>query len=169
MALPKFCEIYYLPNLVKAPTCYKNPSRTTSIDLILTNFPKSFQHTQTIETGLSDFSDFDEQMKQLNITIKQRQLLESEQTDQIKWELLKCETRKFAIIYPKKSHKTLEFNVNSEANFDEYAKCKNDLELIYERIAEVVKIRSKWRSYEEGEKSAKFFLNLENKNPLKLW
>ena len=79
------------------------------------------------------------------------------------------ETRKFAIIYPKKSHKTLEFNVNSEANFDEYAKCKNDLELIYERIAEVVKIRSKWRSYEEGEKSAKFFLNLENKNPLKLW
>ena len=119
MALPEFCEIYYLPNLVKAPTCYKNPSRTTSIDLILRNFPKSFQHTQTIETGLSDFSDFVEQMKQLNINIKQRQLLESEQTDQIKWELLKCKTHKFAIIYPKKSHKTLEFNVNSEANFDE--------------------------------------------------
>ena len=25
------------------------------IDIILTNFPKSFQHTQTIKTGLSDF------------------------------------------------------------------------------------------------------------------
>ena len=50
-----FCETYNLQNLVKDPTCYKNPSKPTCIDLILTNFPKSFQHTQTIETGLSDF------------------------------------------------------------------------------------------------------------------
>ena len=33
-----------LQNLVKDPTCYKNPSKPTCIDLILTNFAKSFQH-----------------------------------------------------------------------------------------------------------------------------
>ena len=48
-------ETYNLPNLVKDPACYKNPSKPICIDLILTNFPKSFQRTQTIDTGLSDF------------------------------------------------------------------------------------------------------------------
>ena len=55
MAMSEFWETCNLQNLVKDPTCYKNPSKPTFIDLILTNFPKSFQHTQTIETGLSDF------------------------------------------------------------------------------------------------------------------
>ena len=55
MTMSEFCETYNLQNLVKDPTCYKNPSKPTCIDLILTNFPKSFQHTQTIETCLSDF------------------------------------------------------------------------------------------------------------------
>ena len=50
-----FCESYSLQNLIKQPTCYKNPSRPTSIDLILTNVPRSFQSTCVIETGLSDF------------------------------------------------------------------------------------------------------------------
>ena len=50
-----FCESYSLQNLIKQPTCYKNPSRSTSIDLILTNVPRSFQSTCVIETGLSDF------------------------------------------------------------------------------------------------------------------
>ena len=50
-----FCENYNLQNLIKQPTCYKNPSRPTSIDLILTNVPRSFQSTCVIETGLSDF------------------------------------------------------------------------------------------------------------------
>ena len=99
-------------------------------------------------------------MKQLIENIKQQQLSESEQTDQVKWELLKYEIRKFAIF---------ESNLNSEANFNEYTKCKKDLELIYERIAEGVKIRSKCQWYEEGEKSTKFFLNLEKNDPLKHW
>ena len=55
MTMSEFCETYNLQNLVKGPTCYKRPSKPTCIDLILTNFPKLFQHTQTIETGLSDF------------------------------------------------------------------------------------------------------------------
>ena len=70
-----------------------------------------------------------------------------------------------------KKLKELESNLSSEANFNEYTKCKNDLELIYERIAEGAKIRSKCRWYEEGEKSTKLFLNLKEKNndPLKRW
>ena len=57
-----------------------------------------------------------------------------------------------------KKLKELESNLSSEANFNEYTKCKKDLELIYERIAEGVRIRSKCQWYEEGEKSTKFFL-----------
>ena len=45
-----FCENYSLQNLIKQPTCYKNPSRPTCIDLILTNVPRSFQGTCVIET-----------------------------------------------------------------------------------------------------------------------
>ena len=52
MAISEFCETYNLHNLVKDPTCYKNLSKPTCIDLILTNFPMSFQHTQRIETVL---------------------------------------------------------------------------------------------------------------------
>ena len=55
MIMSEFCETYNLQNLVKEPTCYKNPSKPTCVDLILTNFPKSFKHTETIETGLLDF------------------------------------------------------------------------------------------------------------------
>ena len=41
-------------------------------------------------------------MKQLIENIKQQQLSESKRTDQIKWELLKYETRKFAITFFRK-------------------------------------------------------------------
>ena len=83
---------------------------------------------------------------------------------------------------PKKSHrrrssqcelekklKELESNLNSEANFNEYTKYKKDIELIYERIAEGVKIRSKCQWYEEGEKSTKFFLISKKNDTLKHW
>ena len=55
IAMSEFCKKYNLQKLVKDPTCYKNPSKPTCIDLILTNFPKSFQHIQMIKTGLSEF------------------------------------------------------------------------------------------------------------------
>ena len=54
MAMFGFCETYNLQNLVKYPTCYKNLSKPTCTDLILAHFPKSFQHTQTVESGLTD-------------------------------------------------------------------------------------------------------------------
>ena len=50
-----FCLNYNLSNLIKEPTCFKNPAHPSCIDLILTNFPKSFQNSMAIETGLSDF------------------------------------------------------------------------------------------------------------------
>ena len=95
--------------------------------------------------------------KQLLENIKQQQLLESEQTEQRKWELLKCEIRKFAITYPKKILQNrrrsqyelekklneLKSNLNSDESLNEYKKCKKDHELIYERTAEGVKTRSK--------------------------
>ena len=53
--MKSFCENYCLKNLIKQTTCYKNPSNTTCIDLILTNVPRSFQITCVIEIGMSDF------------------------------------------------------------------------------------------------------------------
>ena len=53
--LNDFCDIYNLKNLVKDPTCYKNPDNPSCIDLFRTNRPRTFQCTTTIETGISDF------------------------------------------------------------------------------------------------------------------
>ena len=50
-----FINAYDLKNLVKEPTCYKNPRNPSCIDLILTNRYMSFQNTTTVESGLSDF------------------------------------------------------------------------------------------------------------------
>ena len=53
-AMDEFCELYNLTNLVKEPTCFKNPNNPSLIDLMLANHPRSFQDTSVIETGLSD-------------------------------------------------------------------------------------------------------------------
>ena len=50
-----FGEIYKLRNLMKKPTCFKNPESPKCIELILTNKPFSFKNTYVIEAGLSDF------------------------------------------------------------------------------------------------------------------
>ena len=54
-AVSDFCEIYNLKHLIKDKTCFKNPTKPTCIDLIVTNRPKCFQDTVVFETGLSDF------------------------------------------------------------------------------------------------------------------
>ena len=53
--MENFCGIYHLHKLIKDPTCFKNPDKPSCINLLLTNFPKSFLKSQTLETGLSDF------------------------------------------------------------------------------------------------------------------
>ena len=50
-----FCDIYNLKNLVKKPTCYKSPDSPSCIDLFLTNRPRTFQSTTTVETGIFSF------------------------------------------------------------------------------------------------------------------
>ena len=40
---------------MKEPTCNKNPDNPSCIDLFLTNRPRTFQCTSTLETGISDF------------------------------------------------------------------------------------------------------------------
>ena len=50
-----FCNVYNLSNLVKEPTCLKNPDNPSCIELFLTNRTKCFQSTMTMETGISDF------------------------------------------------------------------------------------------------------------------
>ena len=52
--LDVFCGTLNLTNLVKSETCYTNNHKST-IDLFLTNKPRSFQFTSVTETGLSDY------------------------------------------------------------------------------------------------------------------
>ena len=53
--LKDFWNLYSLTSLNNEPTCWKNATKPTCTDLILTNRPKVFQNTNVIETGLSDF------------------------------------------------------------------------------------------------------------------
>ena len=56
-AISVLSDTYDLKSLIKEQTCscYKNPNKPSCIDLILTNKPRSFQHSCVIETCLSDF------------------------------------------------------------------------------------------------------------------
>ena len=102
-------------------------------------------------------------------------LLEKENIldDQVRWEYLKYEVRKFSIKFSKAQAKKLRFervllekklkNLESDMNnHEEYNDCKTQLEQIYKIKANGIKIRSKCEWSEHGEKSSKFFLNLEN-------
>ena len=58
-----FGEIYKLWDLIKEPTCFKNPDNPTSIDLILANKPLNFKNTYVIKTSLFDSGQNDGVMK----------------------------------------------------------------------------------------------------------
>ena len=53
--LSTFLYQYNANNLVKENTCFKNPHNPSCIDLFITNSRNSFQNTNTVSTGLSDF------------------------------------------------------------------------------------------------------------------
>ena len=53
--MENFCNSNCLESLIQKSTCYKNLSQPTCIDLILTNRPSYFQHSEVFETNLSDF------------------------------------------------------------------------------------------------------------------
>ena len=55
ISLKHCCDLNNLKNLIKVPTCFKNPENPKCIDLMLTSSYRSFQNSCAIETGLSDF------------------------------------------------------------------------------------------------------------------
>ena len=94
--------------------------------------------------------------------------------DQVIWEYLKYNIRKYTIKFCKELAKStnkittdlktkLKHFENHENYVDNihYQVCKQQLDKIYEKKAKGIKIRSKCNWYEHGEKSTKFFLNLE--------
>ena len=55
-SIAEFLILCNLKNLAEQNTCFKNPDKPKCIaDLILTNYPPSFQDTGVSETELSDF------------------------------------------------------------------------------------------------------------------
>ena len=89
--------------------------------------------------------------------------------------VLKYEIRKFTINFSKKlvkeenknrnflekELKKLEKNLNNFQTNEYYLECKQKLQNIYTKKVNGIRIRSKCNWYENGEKSTKFFLNLE--------
>ena len=53
--MKNFCDINCLKSLIKEPASFKNPDKPTCIDFILINRPNLFKHSNSFETGLSDF------------------------------------------------------------------------------------------------------------------
>ena len=98
---------------------------------------------------------------------------------QLKWELLKYEVKIFTRRYTKRlakekkaNRENLEKKLTSlnDADVDpddeDYRKTREDLDKIYDDIAIGIRVRSKCNWYESGEKSNKYFLNLEKKNAI---
>ena len=54
-SLDDLMDAFHAKNMVKEPTCFKNPQNPSCIDLFITNSCGSFQKTTTVSTGLSDF------------------------------------------------------------------------------------------------------------------
>ena len=91
------------------------------------------------------------------------------------WEFLKYEIRKFTITYSKnkaqmrcekilyleKKLNKLEKNLENEETKIQYNTFQEELNEIYEDVSKGIKIRSRCNWYELGEKSNKYFLNLE--------
>ena len=55
MNVSSFFKIYQQTYIIKQPTCFKNPSNLSCIDLFLTSNANCFQKSSVFETGLSDF------------------------------------------------------------------------------------------------------------------
>ena len=156
--LPSFCTdhspIFF---------CYKRSSSFESGK----NFWKFNSSLSQDETYLS-------QMKE-HISLIKNESNECFSDSQTKWEYLKYKIRKFTISYSKTKAKknrekktflenrlkSLEKNINSENDKAEYENCRQELNKIYHEISIGIKIRSRCDWYEFGEKSNKYFLNLE--------
>ena len=132
-------------------------------------------------SSLSQNKDYIQKMKKHILDTLKIIDQENQFNDQMKWEFLKFEIRKFSRTFSKqyakeqrRKRENLEQTLNNFEtnyhNFEEninYLECKHKLDDIYENIANGIKIRSKCNWYEYGEKSSKFFLNLEKSHSVK--
>ena len=106
----------------------------------------------------------------------------AEMNNQIKWELIKFEIRKFTMEYSKKlareKKRLLDLNEKIISDFEikprnehsiseeEYNSAKQEVENFHSEKTKGYILRSKCQMYEEGEKSTKFFLGLEKKRAI---
>ena len=88
----------------------------------------------------------------------------------MKYSKEKAAERKSKRISLENSVKQLEIKISTNSNEEllgQYYKAKNELEALYDYITEGVILCSKTDWYEHGEKSSKYFLNLEERNKSK--
>ena len=57
-ALTETLNVLNVKNIIKGPTCYKNPQSPTLLDVILTNTPNRIAETINATLGISDFHNF---------------------------------------------------------------------------------------------------------------
>ena len=101
-----------------------------------------------------------------------------------RWEFLKYHIRQFSSefskqkaverkasrLYLERKVKNLEIQLNSDCSEElllEYNRSKDELESLYNYITEGIILHSRISWYEHGEKSSKYFLNLEKRNKSK--
>ena len=104
----------------------------------------------------------------------------------IRWDFLKFKMRQFCMSYSKQKSKEryqqrmslesklkrLENNItvtSMDLELKEYNSVKQELEQIYNYITEGIILRTRKVWYKEGEKSTKYFLNLEKRNKFKIF
>ena len=54
--MQEFCESYFLDNIVKKPTCFKNPAKPVCIDLIITNRAGMFRNARILVKSIMKVS-----------------------------------------------------------------------------------------------------------------
>ena len=103
----------------------------------------------------------------------------------IRWDFLKFKMRQFCMSYSKQKSRerkqkrisleskleSLENNItvtSTDLELKEYNSVKQELEQIYNYITEGIILRTRTVWYEEGEKSTKYFLNLEKRSKSKM-
>lgn len=135
-------------------------------------------------TSLLEDNEFISQLTEL-IPLWKNQYMESNGDDSVGlWELLKYKIRCFSISFSKTKCKSTKQRIKMlESKVSEMEKSlkasdssehvkqlldyKSELNTYYKHITKGIIIRSKTQWYEDGEKSTKYFLNLQKKNKVK--
>ena len=182
-------DYFFVSNTLQE--CIKNPdilaSFATDHSPIVITYSKNKEFKRgkglwKFNSSLCSNSEFTENMKNHIKSILDLLNKENITDDQVIWEYLKYEIRKFSIQFSKKQAKILnEERVSLEKNLKQmekelgtnvknypvYNDCKSKLDRIYAKKVEGIRTRSRCNWYEHGEKSSKFFLTLEKTRAVK--